>query len=140
MLPAVPVLLLDGGGGQREMIVTAIVLGVAWCLIVAVVMSALNNVLRVALYRYAVACEAPSGFEDVDFAGIFPRSAAACWARRATAASRRTGSNPGGGSRVSREGSRRRPAEAAAARRAALPRDREDHREQARSDEHDRRP
>lgn len=72
VLPAVPVLLLVAGGGQRDMIIAAIVLGVAWCLVVAVVMSALNNVFRVALYRYAVDGEAPPGFEDVDFAGVFP--------------------------------------------------------------------
>lgn len=72
VLPAVPILVLVAGGGQRDMIVAAIVLGVAWCLFVAVVMSALTNVFRVALYRFAVDGEAPPGFEDVDFGGVFP--------------------------------------------------------------------
>ena len=72
VLPAVPVLLLVAGGGQRELIVAAIVLGVAWCLVVGVVMSALTTVFRVALYRFAVDGEAPAGFEDVDFGGVFP--------------------------------------------------------------------
>jgi hypothetical protein len=72
VLPVVPVLLLVAGGGRPEMIIAAIVLGVAWCLLVAVVMSALTNVFRVALYRFAVDGEAPEGFGDVDFHGVFP--------------------------------------------------------------------
>lgn len=72
VLPVIPVLLLVAGGGQPELIIAAIVIGVAWCLLVAVLMSALTNVFRVALYRFALDGEPPAGFENVDFASVFP--------------------------------------------------------------------
>ena len=72
MLLALPPLLLIGGGGQPALIVVAVVLGLAWVLVVAVAMGALNIVFRVALYRYAADGEAPDGFEDIDLGNVFP--------------------------------------------------------------------
>ena len=60
-----------GGGGQPELIVLAVVFGLAWVMVVAVVMGALNVVFRVALYRYAAGGEAPVGFEDLDLGNVF---------------------------------------------------------------------
>jgi hypothetical protein len=72
VLLALPPLLLIGGGGQPALIVVAVALGLAWVLVVAVVMGALNMVFRVALYRYAADGEAPDGFEDMDLGNVFP--------------------------------------------------------------------
>lgn len=72
VLIALPPLLLIGGGGQPELVVVAVVLGLAWVLVVAVVMGALNMVFRVALYHYAADGEAPEGFEDLDLGTVFP--------------------------------------------------------------------
>ena len=72
VLVALPVLLFIGGGGQPEWVVTAVVLGAAWMLLVATVMSALNAVFRVALYRYATDGESPEGFRHLDLGHVFP--------------------------------------------------------------------
>lgn len=72
VLLALPPLLLIGGGGQPALIVVAVVLGLAWVLVVAVAMGALSMVFRVALYRYAADGEAPDGFEDMDLGNVFP--------------------------------------------------------------------
>lgn len=72
VLLALPPLLLIGGGGQPALIVVAVVLGLAWVLVVAVAMGALNMVFRVALYRYAADGQAPDGFEDIDLGNVFP--------------------------------------------------------------------
>jgi hypothetical protein len=72
VLLALPPLLLIGGGGQPALILTAVLLGIAWVLLVAVVMGALNVVFRVALYRYAADGEAPDGFADLDLGTVFP--------------------------------------------------------------------
>ena len=72
VLLALPLLLLIGGGGQPGLVVLAVALGLAWVLVVAVVMGALNMVFRVALYRYAADGAAPQGFEDLDLGHVFP--------------------------------------------------------------------
>jgi hypothetical protein len=72
VLAALPFLLFVGGGGQPELIVAAVVLGVAWVVIVSTVLSALNAVFRVALYRYAADGRPPDAFSDVDLGGVFP--------------------------------------------------------------------
>ena len=72
VLLALPPLLLIGGGGQPAFVGLAVALGVAWIIVVAVVMGALNVVFRVALYRYAADGEAPEGFEDLDLGNVFP--------------------------------------------------------------------
>ena len=72
VLLALPPLLLVGGGGQPELVVLAVALGLAWVMVVAVVMGALNMVFRVSLYRYAADGEAPAGFEDLDLGHVFP--------------------------------------------------------------------
>jgi len=72
VLLALPPLLLIGGGGQPALILIAVVLGLAWVLMVAVVMGALNTVFRVALYRYATDGDAPDGFDDLDLGNVFP--------------------------------------------------------------------
>ena len=72
VLLALPPLLLIGGGGQPELVVLAVALGIVWVMFVAVVMGALNMVFRVALYRFASDGEAPEGFEDLDLGHVFP--------------------------------------------------------------------
>lgn len=72
MLVALPFLLFIGGGGQPELVATAIALGIVWVLLVATVMAALNAVFRVALYRYATDGTEPPGFEHLDLGGVFP--------------------------------------------------------------------
>lgn len=72
VLVPLPFLLLIGGGGQPVMVGTAIALGVAWLLVVATVLGALNMVFRVALYRFASDGAAPEGFDHLDFAQMFP--------------------------------------------------------------------
>jgi Family of unknown function (DUF6159) len=72
VLVAVPPLLLIGGGGQPVMVALAVALAIAWLIIVAVVMGALNVVFRVALYRYAADGEAPEGFAHLDLGHVFP--------------------------------------------------------------------
>lgn len=72
VLVAIPPLLLIGGGGQPLMVGLAIALALAWLIVVAVVMGALNMVFRVALYRYAADGEAPEGFAHLDLGHVFP--------------------------------------------------------------------
>ncbi len=72
VLIALPPLLLIGGGGQPELVLVAVVLGLVWLMVVAVVMGALNMVFRVALYRYTADGEAPGGFEEIDLGHVFP--------------------------------------------------------------------
>lgn len=71
-LLALPSVLLIAGGGEPEMVVLGAIVAIVWVGLVSAVFSAMNAVFRVALYRYATAGEAPAGFEDVDFAAIFP--------------------------------------------------------------------
>ncbi len=72
VLASLPLLLLIGGGGQPVMVGIAIVLFVLWVLAVATVMSALNAVFRVAVYRYATDGETPEAFEAIDLGSVFP--------------------------------------------------------------------
>lgn len=68
----VPVLLIVGGGGQPGMVAAAVVIAVVWAVVVSAVLSALNAVFRVALYRYATEGETPEAFGHIDFATLFP--------------------------------------------------------------------
>ncbi len=67
-----PILFILGSGGSPDRRAIAVGVAVAWLLVVTVVMSALNIIFRVALYRYAADGETPEGFEDLDLGGVFP--------------------------------------------------------------------
>lgn len=71
MLPAVA---LIAGGIATEIVVVAIVLGaigVAWLILVSVVLSAMSGIYRTALYRFAVDGTAPPAFAGADLGHAF---------------------------------------------------------------------
>lgn len=62
-LPGIAVILLAAAGGATgAVLITAILLGVAWILLVAVTMAALSAIFQTALYHYAADGQAPGQF------------------------------------------------------------------------------
>ena len=71
MLPAIA---LIAGGIATGSLVVAVVLGavgVAWLIVVSVVLSAMSGIYRTALYRFTVDGQAPPAFADADLGHAF---------------------------------------------------------------------
>lgn len=71
MLPAVVVGGLAVATGNLVVVVPVVALAAVWVLLVAVVMSALGGIYRVALYRFAVDHTPPAAFAGADFEHVF---------------------------------------------------------------------
>lgn len=72
MLPAVLVVMLSIAANDPAILTGGIAVAVLWMALVVVVMSALNAVFRVVLYRWVTDGEAPAEFADVDLEHVFP--------------------------------------------------------------------
>jgi hypothetical protein len=70
MLPAVALIVLGAGLGTTGVVVFGAV-GVAWLVVAATVLAALNGIYRTALYRFAVTGDVPPDFSGTDFRGAF---------------------------------------------------------------------
>lgn len=68
MLPGILVIAIGASSGSTVGIVVAAAIGVAWIVVVSLVVSALTGIYRTALYRFAVDGTAPPAFADADLA------------------------------------------------------------------------
>jgi hypothetical protein len=71
VIPGVLVAVLFGGTGNGVLLVTGIVLAVAWIGVVSVVLSALGAIFQMALYHYAVDGVAPEAFRGAGLEQAF---------------------------------------------------------------------
>jgi Family of unknown function (DUF6159) len=68
MLPGILVIAIGASSGSTVGVVVAAAIGVAWIVVVSLVVSALSGIYRTALYRFAVDGAAPPAFADADLA------------------------------------------------------------------------
>jgi hypothetical protein len=68
VLPGILVIAIGASSGSTVGIVVAAAIGVAWIVVVSLVVSALSGVYRTALYRFAVDGTSPPAFADADLA------------------------------------------------------------------------
>jgi len=70
---AIPALVLIGTGAALGTVGVVVfgALGIAWLVVAATVMAALNGIYRTALYRFATTGEVPVDFRGTDFQGAF---------------------------------------------------------------------
>ncbi len=68
MLPGILVIAIGASSGSTVGIVVAAAIGVAWIVVVSLVVSALSGIYRTALYRFAVDGTSPPAFADADLA------------------------------------------------------------------------
>jgi hypothetical protein len=73
-LPAIIVIAAGAASSTAAVVVTAGI-GVAWLVVVSVVVSALTGIFRTALYRFAVDGTAPPAFAGIDLASALARRA-----------------------------------------------------------------
>lgn len=71
VLPVGVVVALLVASGSTAVAVAGIIVGVAWLLVVMVVLAALNAIFQTALYMYATTGTVPSGFEQAPLAQSF---------------------------------------------------------------------
>jgi hypothetical protein len=74
MLPGIALVAIGVGSGSTGVAIVLGAVGVAWLVVVAVVLSAMSGIYRTALYRFVVDGTAPAAFEGADLRGsIGPR-------------------------------------------------------------------
>ncbi len=70
-LPGIAVLALGISTGSVAVAIVLGIVGVAWVLVVSIVVSAMSGIYRTALYRFAVDGKAPAAFADSDLGAAF---------------------------------------------------------------------